>query len=100
MLVAIDQTTSFALTRLHQIAKVKVATNVLPALVHVVRCRIHTALPDNALSSAMPCGMSPLRGHVQGVVCRTRAFQRDPEHLVAALNPWRTASNKGDNRST
>jgi transposase-like protein len=58
LFVAIDRTSKFAFTELHEKATTHVAADFLRALIKVVPYKIHTVLTDNGLHFTDPTGES------------------------------------------
>ena len=110
LLVAIDRTSKFAFTELHEKATTRVAGDFLRALVQAVPYKIHTVLTDNGIHFTTPGNICSAAADIrialdQGELFRAHAFeyacaQNHIDHrLTKPRHPWTNGQVERMNRT-
>ena len=99
LFVAIDRTSKFVFTELHEKATTRIAANFLRALLKAVPYKVHTVLTDNGTHFTTPGNLCSAAAEIKqalerGEVFRAHAFefacaQNDIDHrLTKPRHPW------------
>jgi transposase InsO family protein len=110
LFVAIDRTSKFAFTELHEKATTRVAADFLRALIKAVPYKIHTVLTDNGIHFTNPSGGSWSVPEIKAMIAskelfRAHAFefacaQNDIDHrLTKPKHPWTNGQVERMNRT-
>ncbi len=110
LFVAIDRTSKFVFTELHDKATRRIAANFLQALLKVVPYKIHTVLTDNGTHFTTPGNLCSAAAEItqaleRGEVFRAHAFefacaQNDIDHrLTKPRPPWTNGQVERMNRT-
>lgn len=83
LFAAIDRTSKFAFTELHEKATTRVAADFLQALIKAVPYRVHTVLTDNGTHFTDPRGESWSPAEIRQMIERKEAFRAMPSSTPA-----------------
>ena len=86
LFVAIDRTSKFAFTELHEGATTKVAADFLRALIKAVPYKIHTVLTDNGIHFTDPSGNCWRPAEIKAKLERKELFRAHAFELACAGN--------------
>lgn len=86
LFVAIDRTSKFAFTELHEKAPTRVAADFLRALIKAVPYRIHTVLTDNGIHFTDPSGGTWSPAEIKAMIERKELFRAHAFELACARN--------------
>jgi transposase InsO family protein len=86
LFVAIDRTSKFAFTELHERATTRVAADFLRALIGAVPYKIHTVLTDNGIHFTDPARRSWNVAEIKGMIERKEIFRAHSFELACAQN--------------
>jgi len=110
LFVAIDRTSKFAFTELHERATTRIAADFLRALIQAIPYKIHTVLTDNGIHFTDPSGQSWSPPEIKEMIelkerFRAHAFefacaQNDIDHrLTKPRHPWTNGQVERMNRT-
>jgi transposase InsO family protein len=110
LFVAIDRTSKFVFTELHEKATARIAANFLRALLKAVPYKVHTVLTDNGTHFTTPGNLCSAAAEIKqalerGEVFRAHAFefacaQNDIDHrLTKPRHPWTNGQVERMNRT-
>jgi transposase InsO family protein len=86
LFVAIDRTSKFAFTELHERATTRVAADFLRALIKVVPYKVHTVLTDNGIHFNDPSGACWSPEEIKAMMARKELFRAHSFELACAQN--------------
>ena len=86
LFVAIDRTSKFAFTELHEKATTRVAADFLRALIKAVPYKLHTLLTDNGIHFTDPSGRSWSVSEIKAMIERNELFRAHSFELACAQN--------------
>lgn len=86
LFVAIDRTSKFAFTELHEKATTKVAADFLKALIKAVPYKVHTVLTDNGIHFTDPGGQSWSAAEIKVMLERNELFRAHAFEFACAKN--------------
>ncbi|TIV44113.1 MAG: transposase family protein, partial [Mesorhizobium sp.] len=86
LFVAIDRTSKFAFTELHEKAPTRVAADFLRNLIKAVPYKIHTVLTDNGIHFTDPSGESWNVAEIKEMIARKQPFRAHAFEMACARN--------------
>jgi transposase InsO family protein len=86
LFVAIDRTSKFAFTELHEKATTRVAADFLRALLKAVPYKVHTVLTDNGIHFTDPRGECWRPAEIKAMMARKELFRAHAFELACAQN--------------
>lgn len=109
LFVAIDRTSKFAFTELHEKATARVVADFLRALLKAVPYKVHTVLTDNGIHFTDPRGECWSPAEIKAMMARKELFrhafelacaQNDIDHrLTKPKHPWTNGQVERMNRT-
>lgn len=86
LFVAIDRTSKFAFTQLHERATTRIAADFLRALIQAVPYKVHTVLTDNGIHFTDPRGQGWRPSEIKEMMLRKERFRAHAFELACAQN--------------